>query len=142
MADLEIRDVSGNVLVTLTRAFSYPWPRVYQTNVAVGLTIGGKARGSRRGTSRLVNRLTFRQMGQQQAAEFLAFLRDHAGGAKPFLLHFGGTWETKADGTKNADGSAMASGDFRCRYYGPAPAVSETFFRHHEITVEFEQDLI
>ena len=81
MADLELQDVNGNTIVTIARNHSYPWPQRYETNVAVGLTVGGKARSSRRGESRLVNRLTFQMMGATQAAQMMRILSEYAGGA-------------------------------------------------------------
>ena len=141
MADLELRDTSGNIIAELQRNHSYPWPQSYAPNVAVGKTVGWKARSSRRGSSLLVNRLTFRMMGPLQASHLLNVLRDYAGGAKPFVLRLGGAFTQLADGTALADGTKIATGDFQCRLYD-APELVQVAFRKYELTLNLAQDLI
>ncbi len=121
MADVDIRDLSGNVLVAFARAFRFPWPRGSDPNVILDLTVGWMAFAERLGASRKTIQMAFQLLGPQQAAEFRHFVRQYGGGAQPFLLHFGGSYSRKFDGSRKYDGSWIFAGNLRCRYPGKDP---------------------
>ena len=127
----EIQDQTGKVLVTFDRLPTFPLRRRILSNVAVGLSVGNKARASKRGDPRLAIEMTFEQMNATQAGDFLRFLRDFAAGAKPFVLAIVQPLAPLADGSAKADGSKMAGGQFTVRYYGEAPNIDEAFFLRH-----------
>jgi len=140
MADIELRDVDGTILVQFGRNPSFPWVQTADPNVVVGRTVGRKARSSRRGETLLVNHLQWRNLHVAAGSQLLNALRDYAGGAKPLLLHLEGSFEQAADDTREADGTLYATGDFRCRIY-EAPEIIEISHAKCAVSLTLVQDL-
>ena len=141
MADMEIRDLSGNTLVSFTRMPNYPWPQAWDKNVVVDFSHGRKARAQKHGEPRMVQTLAFTFISQQQAAQFGDLLRDYGAGEKPIVLNFAGQWQWTLDGSKVLDGGQRISGDFQCRIYPNSVQVIQTHFQKFQVTCEFTQDL-
>lgn len=140
MTDFALQTVAGATIVALDWGPEYPWPQWYESNIAVGRSLGKVARASERGPSLLCQRLTCGALTPLAASQLKNALREYSGEAQPLLLWVGGRFAIVADGTHLADGTAVATGTLRCRIRG-TPEVVWVDVGTYTVVLELVQDL-